>query len=152
MRICEVFMWGADLSCVTWMPFFPLRIPSSHADSSSSTSFFTPLHWEIKSATTSCHCTMWVYVAAGKEGRRKIHSSRSRCHLFPHHSSHWFSKCGALATNGWVLAASQCWSKPRAPGPLCCLWKWTSWGIVLRQQKTTAKTKISPWEGRGFKG
>ena len=53
------------------------------------------LQWEVECQCVAlqCHCPMPALVAIGRRGSKTIQSSRSCCYLFPHHSSHFYSKC-----------------------------------------------------------
>lgn len=84
-------------------------------------------------------------VTTGKNGSGTVHSSHS-CFPFPHHARHFYSKYSPGCT----------WQKPWLEASVevnthCCLWKRTSWGMVLRQERTTTKTRTPHKKGEALR-
>lgn len=93
-RLCRVL--GREQVCFVPQEFrFPSASLPPHVDPSSFN--FSPPSTVgnriFPSAAPYCHSSVQAYVAPSKNGSRTIHSFHSCCHVFPHHSSHFYGKC-----------------------------------------------------------
>lgn len=93
-RLCGVL--GREQVCFVPQEFcFPSAYLPPHVDPSSF-NFSPPSRVGNRifpSAAPYCQSPVQAYVAPGKNGSRTIHSFHSCCHVFPHHSSHFYGKC-----------------------------------------------------------